>query len=290
MKINILILLMWCTSIIVTAQSTTIKSDVTNNANKLIIENGNQKKIVLINDYNPFQSFSVADKSMNNSIGSATNLSGVDKKMIISKFSATDDSLSSELESMSFSEITYNNFVLVINNFALVTFDLRLQAELGDIVGLRSQLTVFNSNGEIHTTLPENNNGYIEPTITGDGKYIAALGGGVSVESEFSLLELPNFTIYNTNGEVIYNLKSGSEFSILPPSTVDNMIIEVLQFPNNSYKYLIFFPNEHVVYERTYQTNDIGKLTDINTNGFVFKENGQSKTERFDKFFTKSTF
>jgi hypothetical protein len=179
--------------------------------------------------------------------------------------------------------------VLISENHVVIADHLTMYG--GGILGVKSVATVFDKTGTKIATLPENNDGYYAPVVTGDGKYLATTYGDFITDVDFTLLPFPGFRIYDLrSNSIVFERQASSDFDVYPPSSRLNMIIEVLAHRGSLYEYLFILPGQRIIYSRKFTADEVGRFADFTQEGVKIKENGKERHIRFDKEFTRESF
>lgn len=233
---------------------------------------------------NPFNQLNYPIKETNEKGNNIYDLTGADTKQLLGNL---PNNARGETEAIELTSAVTNEEVYANGNFAVVTYKMNMFGEEGGIAAMKGAAVVLNSKGEQVGTLPESDQGYRQTVITEDGRYVAYLYGETVVESSFSTVESPGFAIYDLQKKAkIVNVPSGQDFSVRPPFTYGNMIIEVLGEKGDDYTYHIYQPHQQVVYKKTYSREQKGQLKDITKEGFLFKD---GRLDRYDSdFITES--
>jgi hypothetical protein len=180
--------------------------------------------------------------------------------------------------------------VEIQHNYAIVFDNLYLDWNNVGPLGIRSAVTVYNESGEVVATLPENNDGFIEASITKNGKYLATLYGDNLPEVEFTLLPSPGFKLFDLQRKTcLVNIPSG-EFDVYPTSVSGNILIEVLRFRGGEYQYHFYDTDSRIVYKRSFSGADIGNFVGFTKDGICIREGKDEKLLSFASDFTCSNF
>lgn len=260
----------------------------TNRGDEIEFRSSEKKVLKVINvlNSNPYSKLKYQSTSLSGKVN--YKISNTDKAELLSSFFL--NASKHEIRRLNPSGLKASSDILLNGNYVVVADHLTMYGGEG-VLGVKSIATVFNREGIKVAVLPENNDGYFSPVVTENGKYLATNYGDVADHVDFTLLPTPGFRIYDTNtNSVIYELSSTNHFDVLPPSVDNDMIIEVLRYPNDQYEYIVFRPEERILFKKKFSREEVGRLVRFSSDGLVMKINGREELVRFDTGFTQSSF
>lgn len=160
------------------------------------------------------------------------------------------------------------NYLSEFNESIIINYGIEIFSIFENVIGYINKIYILNKNGNIISIIPKNNNGFFNPVITENKKYLAYKIGGGS--------EMASITAANPNGLVIYDLEKDKAIfqlknTLLLSLTLNkNLIITAKYLGNHNYHYYVFNPNDLVYYTKYFSAEDIGKLVKIDESGFEF--------------------
>lgn len=268
--------------------------------NKIVSANGEVQKINFsdsiaskvtefdIDENNPFLRMGLKTKTAANP--KVYDLSVMNKKEVVSSF-FENQKAPENLANVSFKEAHTYSYVSIQKNGALVAYYLNFYDSSNSLVGISSKILVLDENSKIISKFPMNNDGYFEPTITQDRRYLSCITGDVVSHAKNSLIQVPSFKIYDIqSGLELFKLENSGEYSILPPFSIENLVIEVIRRPGGIYEYYVFFPDLRHVYKKKYTREEIGFLKKIDSTGFTFSNKGEAQLDQYNVVFEKEKF
>ena len=150
--------------------------------------------------------------------------------------------------------------------------------------------SVYNADGSINSVLPENNDGYFEPVVTDNGKFLATNYGDLCGECAYSVAPFPAFRIYDLAAKkIIYDIQP-HRADLQSPTTVGNLIVQVLTISADHFAYLVIDPTQHQIYSRTFTKEEVGQFVRFGETGFFVKINGIESQLNYEASFYKSWF
>jgi hypothetical protein len=182
--------------------------------------------------------------------------------------------------------------VVIGPNHAIVADQLMLFGEEGGLIGVKSQLKVYDQRGNLVGSLPENNDGYYEPVVTNDAQYIALNFGALSVHADYNLVPSVGFRIYDlrSNAKVFELSRANTSYDVLSPVVQDDIFIQVLDLNNDQYEYLVIDPRNKKMYRKIFTRNDVGNFIRFEKDKFIMRgRDGGEIAIEFEKSFTKDS-
>ncbi|HYG01936.1 MAG TPA: hypothetical protein VD927_05785 [Chryseosolibacter sp.] len=186
--------------------------------------------------------------------------------------------------------ITTASDVVISNHHVIIADQLMLYGVEGGLIGVRSQVKVYNRDGNLIGSLPENNEGYYEPVVTSDGEYLAANFGALTAHVDYTLVPHVGFRVYDLKtNKIIFELgKADSSYDVLSPAVHNDMIIQVLDLNNDQYEYFVILPMQKKIYRKVFSREEVGNFVRIESDKFILRGSGNVEVPiEFEKSFTK---
>lgn len=269
----------------VAGQTKSIHHIRTDQENKIEFRSGDKvQKVIDVAARNPYRKL---EYQFDAKSGEARyRLKENDKISLLNSFSREGDK--DRVMTLRPSLLTALSDVTQSNSFVVISDHLTLYDESG-VIGVKSRAEIYNTDGALMATMPENGDGYFGPVVTDDGRYLGANFGDIAADVDYSMVPSPGFRVYDLNSRtVIYEIQPPG--MVHAPVSFGDLIIQVIGQPNNRLEYYVFRPSERLLFRRVFSVEEIGNFVRFTAEGVTTKVNGTEILLRFKGDFSQSTF
>ncbi len=252
-------------STVLTQENYQIFRDKPGNAKEILFYDSLQQAItakVNLNDLNPFNGYNF--RYIDNESGyDYYDLQNEDRRKVVDCFFPDNKIKDEQLERFNSTKANIRQSVIEKEMILIVVFALEILDQEDLQIGNRKEILIFDRHGELLAKIPENSDGFLNPTVTEDGKYL-----GYSYGS--TIVDLPDITV--PHGLKIYDIKKNQLVLDLKEVFFNRPVsfgryIRISEPSVDSRTFYIIDPNTSTIYRRTFSISEVNEIQKFDKEG-----------------------